>query len=257
MNKNTKENARLKLPQVTLAAMSSVDIPETVRALQYSMRGIEFGDVVLITDKKPAFLPKEIRYSHTGRLSTIDDYNYKMVYEFGQHIHTDFVLQIHADGFIVHPELWRDEFLDYDYIGAPWPVPAASDTVSYRDADGNLIRVGNSVGIRSKRLLDYPARAGLEWTGYTTVNGDYEYNEDIYLCCTRRRELEAAGFTFAPLDVAKYFSREHPVPENEGITPFLFHKWYGENASFPNYLKKPAPVVFMRRVKKKLGRIFS
>ena len=40
--------SRLGALQVTLAAMSSVDIPETVRALQYSMRGIEFGDVVLV-----------------------------------------------------------------------------------------------------------------------------------------------------------------------------------------------------------------
>ena len=115
---NTKDG-KLYLPNVTLAAMSSVDIPETVKALKYSMRGIEFGDVVIVTHKKPAFLPAGIRYSHTDRLSSIDDYNYKMIFEFGRHIHTDYVLQIHADGFVVHPEMWRDEFLDYDYIGAP------------------------------------------------------------------------------------------------------------------------------------------
>lgn len=46
-----------------------------------------------------------------------------MVYELGDYIETDFVMLVHYDGFIVHPELWRDEFLDYDYIGAPWPLP--------------------------------------------------------------------------------------------------------------------------------------
>lgn len=41
-----------------------------------------------------------------------------MVYELGSHIHTDFALIVHADGFVVHPEMWQDAFLDYDYIGA-------------------------------------------------------------------------------------------------------------------------------------------
>ena len=107
-----------KLPNVTLAAMTSVNIWATIKAMEYSMRGIAFGDAVLITHKKPFGLPKCIRYSHTDKLNNIDDFNYKMVYELGSHIHTEFVLIVHADGFVVHPELWRDEFLDYDYIGA-------------------------------------------------------------------------------------------------------------------------------------------
>ena len=57
---------KLKLPNVTLAAMTSVDLYETIKAMEYSMRGIEFGDVVLITHRKPLFLPRTIRYSHTS-----------------------------------------------------------------------------------------------------------------------------------------------------------------------------------------------
>ena len=116
------------------------------------------------------------------------------------------------------------------------------------------MRVGNSVGLRSKRLLDYPAQAGIPWDGYTTVNGDFEYNEDIFICCKIRSRLEEAGMKFAPLDVAKHFSHEHPIPENAGITPFCFHKWYGPNSVYPNYLKKPAPVRFMQRAVRKIHR---
>lgn len=122
MENSTK---KLKLPQVTLVAMTSVNVRATIKAMQYSMRGIDFGDVVLITHKKPFGLPDCIRYSHTDKLNNIDDFNYKMVYELGSHIRTDFALIVHADGFVVHPEMWRDEFLDYDYIGAPWPLPPA------------------------------------------------------------------------------------------------------------------------------------
>ena len=91
-----------KLPNVTLAAMTSVNIWATIKAMEYSMRGIAFGDAVLITHKKPFGLPKCIRYSHTDKLNNIDDFNYKMVYELGSHIHTEFVLIVHADGFVVH-----------------------------------------------------------------------------------------------------------------------------------------------------------
>ena len=75
------KDGKLQLPQVTLCAMTSVNIPETIKAIQYSMKGIDFGDVVLITHKKPWNLPKEIRFSQTAELTTIDDFNYKMAYE--------------------------------------------------------------------------------------------------------------------------------------------------------------------------------
>ena len=34
---------KLKLPQITLVAMTSVNIKETIQAMEYSMRGIDFG----------------------------------------------------------------------------------------------------------------------------------------------------------------------------------------------------------------------
>ena len=70
---------KLVLPQVTLCAMTSVNVRETLKAMEYSCRGIEFADAVIITDKKPRFLPKGIRYSHIDRLGNIDAFNYKTV----------------------------------------------------------------------------------------------------------------------------------------------------------------------------------
>ena len=223
------KNGKLQLPRVTLAALTSVNLYETVRALRYSCRGIDFGDVVLISDRKPWYLPRCIRFSETSRLDSIDKFNYKMVYELKDHIHTDYVLLVHADGFIVHPEKWEDDFLSYDYIGSPWPLP--DDDVHYRDGRGNIVRVGNCVGIRSMRLLRYPAEHHLPWVRVY----DNLYNEDIFLCCYARNEMEDAGLRWAPLEVAARFGREHPLPENAGVTPFLFHKWRGENASFPRF----------------------
>ena len=220
---------KLKLPNVTLMAMTSVDVYETVRAMMYSMRGIEFGDAVLITDKKPWYLPKSIRYSHTDKLDNIDKFNYKMVYELKDHIQTEFVLIVHADGFVVHPENWRDDFLSYDYIGSPWPLP--KNDYAYRDSKGNICRVGNSVSIRSKRLLEYPSRHNLKWEKVY----DGFYNEDIFLCCHHKNDMEAEGLKWAPFELALKFGREHPLPENKGVEPFVFHKWWGENENYPRF----------------------
>lgn len=227
---------KLQLPQVTLVAMTSVNVKATIQAMEYSMRGIDFGDAVLITHKKPLGLPKSIRYSHTSKLTNIDDFNYKMVYELGDHIKTDYALIVHADGFVVHPEMWRDEFLDYDYIGAPWPLPKEGDTTTYRDIYGNICRVGNSAGIRSKRLMDFPKKANVPWEGEYAY-GKMWFYEDGFICCKIRHLLEAEGMRIAPLEVAKYYSHEQMIPEVEGITPFAFHKWEGTNAQYPNFIK--------------------
>ena len=226
------KNGRLQLPNVTLAAMTSVKIWETIKALQYSMQGVDYGEVVLITHRRPLFLPKQITYKHTSRLTDIDCFNYKMVYELGYYIQTDFALIVHYDGFVVHPESWRDEFLDYDYIGSPWPLPKPGRIHSYHDIYGNLCRVGNSVSIRSKRLLDFPRKANLKWE----KDEEGFYNEDIFICCMNKHRLEEAGMSIAPVEVAKYFGHEHPIPEVQGITPFAFHKWWGANAQYPVFV---------------------
>ena len=203
------KDGRLQLPQVTLAAMTSVNVRQTVKAMEYSMRGIDFGDCVLITHRKPLFLPKTIRYAHTSKLKNIDSFNYKMLYEQGDYLHTDFVMIVHADGFVVHPEQWRDEFLDYDYIGSPWPLP--KDDFSYRDRDGNICRVGNSVGIRSRRLVNFPKEADLPF------EADHGYfNEDGFLCVKNRHLVEAAGNADRPAGGGEVFRPREHDPGNPG-----------------------------------------
>ena len=242
------DNGKLKLPRVTLAAMTSVDVYETVQALKYSMRGIEFGDVVLITDKKPFYLPSNIRYSHTDKLDNIDKFNYKMTYELHQHINTEFALIVHADGFVIHPENWKDEFLDYDYIGSPWPLP--KNDYAYRDSKGEICRVGNSVSIRSKRLMEFPQKYNLKWERVD----DGFYNEDIFICCHSKNRMEEEGIRWAPFELALLFGREHPLPENKGVEPFIFHKWWGENENYPRFASPykrfkatVRPLLFWRR----------
>ena len=78
------------------------------------------------------------------------------------------------------------------------------------------------------KLLKYPSEHNLKWEKVY----DDVYNEDVFLCCTHKNEMERDGLKWAPIEVAVHFAREHALPENKGIEPFAFHKWRGENADF-------------------------
>ena len=137
----------LNLDNVTLVAMASIKVFATVQALKYSRRDIKFARTLLISHKRPWYLPNDIDFEFTSKNKNIYEWCYKIIYSLHEYIDTEFVILIHNDGFIVNPEKWDSNFLKYDYIGAPWPLP--KDNFSFRDYYGNIIRVGNSVSLRS------------------------------------------------------------------------------------------------------------
>lgn len=192
----------LDLPNVTLIALGSTNVAGMYKALEYSQRGINWGAVKLVTEV---------------HCRNIDEWNHAIIFDLRRFVDTDFCMLVHPDGFVVHPESWRDEFLNYDYIGAPWPLPR--DDYSYRTPDGEIVRVGNSVSIRSKRILHMPYEMEMAWHSYFGNT-----NEDGFLTCHNRRLLQQFGCKFAPIEVAKYFSREMEIPENQDVDkPFAFH----------------------------------
>ncbi len=189
----------IKLPDVTLICLTNKDFEGHKHAIDMSCDGIEFGAVKIIWDEK---------------CTSIDEWNRKIIQDLHKYVDTSHALLIHADGYVINPELWNPDWLNYDYIGAPWPLP--QDDYSYRDEDGELQRVGNSISLRSKKLMELVATR--EWKPYFGNT-----NEDGFISCHNRKWLEFNGCTFAPLDVAIHFSREHDIPENKGIETFAFH----------------------------------
>ena len=103
---------------------------------------------------------------------------------------------------------------------------------------------------------------------YTSVDLPWEmdedgfYNEDIFLCCMNKHKIEEAGMRIAPVEVAKYFGHEHPVPEVQEVdAPFVFHKWWGRNEQYPRFENpwtrrwlrfkdRVRPLLFWRRIGK-------
>jgi hypothetical protein len=196
----------LKLPDVTLILLTNRDFRGAKAAIDISSAEIEWGDAKIIWDEK---------------ITGIDEWNRKIIYELPKYVDTSHAMLIHQDGYVINPQLWNPEWLELDYIGAPWPLP--QDDYSYRDDLGRLQRVGNSVSLRSKELMRAVAltRDSYFWS-FKEKYGNT--NEDGYISCHNRSLLEELGCKFATLEQAVHFSKEHEIPENKDITTFAFHQ---------------------------------
>lgn len=189
----------LNLKEVTLICLTNKDFPGHKEAIDKSCEGIEFGAVKLIWDEK---------------CTSIDEWNRKIIQDLPKYVSTSHAMLIHADGYVIRPDLWNPEWLELDYIGAPWPLPR--DTYSYLDEEGELQRVGNSVSLRSHKLMLLASTRPVE---HRYGNN----NEDGHICCWNRKWLESQGCKFATLEQAVHFSKEHEIPENVGVPSFAFH----------------------------------
>jgi len=210
--------SKTKIPDVTLLAVSSIKIDETILALQKSYKEIDFGTVKLITHECPDNLPEEINFEECPELNDITKYNRFIFQELYQYVDTSHCLVIQYDSWVLNPELWDNDWLQWDYCGAPWEYR----TNSYLTDSGERVRVGNGgYSLRSKKLLYAPKKLGLKLEqrqGY--------WNEDGNLTVYHRDKLLNYGIKYAPVEVAARFSYETPIPENNfgKMKTFGFHK---------------------------------
>ena len=207
-------------------------VEETIQALHTCKNVANFGEVKLVTlpqyiekyqeecDEEGIILERQVR-----PLTNIDEYNYYILYHLHKHINTDYVLLVQDHAFIINPDAWRDDFFDYDYIGAPWPWRERAYITPY----GEHQRVGNGgFSLRSKKLLEVPLKQWIpfkvaEMSDFYQMFGGNNTNEDGNITVHNKHLYEKRGCKIAPIEVAKYFSYESPVPENSGIIPFGFH----------------------------------
>ena len=84
---------------------------------------------------------------------------------------------------------WSDNFLDYDYIGAPF-IPRKNEPSYSRDKKGDFYVISNGrFSLRSKKLLEAPSKFNfVDDLTYTNSN------EDGFFCVLHRKFLEEKGF---------------------------------------------------------------
>lgn len=149
-------------------------------------------------------------------IASFNDYSRFCVLDLASCFDTDFVLIVQLDGKILNPNAWCDEFLDYDYVGAPWQeygwLRKKLEDMGQNKDDLDF-RVGNGgFSLRSRKLCEAVKKHSDIWVSE---------NEDTFISLTLRDCLEHEGMKFAPYEVAKRFSVERDVYENQ----FGAHKW--------------------------------
>lgn len=191
---------RRRLDRVSLVCVENHRLHLAQYAMDRCLRAFDFREALLLSSLPVPPHPR-IRHVPIRPLRSVAEYSAFMVRELGQAVAGDFVLVVQWDGFVQHPARWDDRFLDYDYIGAPWP--------------GRTPAVGNGgFSLRSRRLLD----------ALRTLDIRDPHPEDVCICVRHRAELEREhGIRFAPPDVARRFAWEQDEPV-EGA--FGFHAFF-------------------------------
>ena len=203
---HTREHPRRELSQVTLVAIDGTTHPVATEAsLARAAAELTFAKVLFFAPVRPNVAPS--LYDRCDWIEippkSLKEYNQFCLAELYRHIQTTHCLTVQSDSYIANAGAWDDSWLQYDYIGAPWP-PGHS---------GTEYRVGNSgFCLRSRKLLEATAplpNDSYVWRG--KVKGSCR--DDVIPCVMYRPHLERLGLRFAPVDVAATFAFENPTPE--------------------------------------------
>jgi hypothetical protein len=211
-----------RLDTVTLLGIDCVDIDRLVLAAEICMKDFEFADIKLLTSL-PAKGNKHI--VPIEEIKSVEEYSKFAITRMNDYIETPHVLIIQHDGFILNPEAWDDDFLKFDYIGAPWLVNMELSVKRFNFPErliGQHVVGNGGFCIRSKKLTSVLAQ--MEYEGFFTT---YQ-PEDNVICVHKRAEIEKRGITFAPVPLAQKFSFEAEGSSNyvwNGQLGFHGLKW--------------------------------
>jgi hypothetical protein len=191
----------LSLPNVTLIAVSSVELEATDLALRISCHDIDFGHIKFLCSESWVSLDPKIQTIKIPKLDIIG-YSRFILCDLVQYVDTPYCLVIQADGFVLNASRWQPEFLTYDYIGAPWPPQ-----LTLQPGNLSLDTTRNSVGnggfsLRSKKLLNETAKINFDSLNFPTKS------EDLIICHFLYEQMVKAGIRFPAPELAAKFSIE-------------------------------------------------
>ncbi len=174
--------------------------PELARyAIERCRAAASFKECLLLSPTRHP-LPSYIEQIEIAPIHSVAAYSEFMLRDLGRYFHGEHVLVIQWDSFILRGDLWQPEFLQYDYIGAPWPH--------------RPVAVGNGgFSLRSRRLIEALQKIDISIT----------HPED-YVICERHRDqlMSEYGIQFAPAALAARFAFECKTED----ATFGFHGFF-------------------------------
>lgn len=191
--------SRLALPQVTLCAVTSVNVTATLRALEASLAKIDAAAALLFTHKEVVPAHPGITVVPIAPILSVKAYSDFLLMHLVDHIETSHCLVIQWDGHVIDSARWRPDFLTYDYIGARWP----------QFGDGHDVGNGG-FSLRSRCLMALCRNPAFRAS----------HPEDVAIGRKNRSWLERQGMRFAPPEIADMFSAERA---GDVATSFGYH----------------------------------
>ena len=193
---------KLKLPNISLLAIAhEKDVDQTQISMKISSENIDFGAIKLLTSAQPKIKYPDIEYVPIKPMN-LEEFNKTMIEDLHKHFETTHCLFVQADSFVVNYKLWKDEFLKYDYIGAPWSDELVINENLVLNVKKNPVGNGG-FSLRSRKLLR------------TTAKIDYDSlkfplkSEDVVVCHYLYDKMIEEGIKFAPPKLASQFSIEN------------------------------------------------
>ena len=191
---------------ITITGIDGIgDDINLVKSLKYSKQFFPNAKLKLISAESSVC---DIEYTRIQKLN-YDEYNKFCLTEWYKYIDTTFMLNCQGDGFVVNPTSWTDEFLDYDYIGAPWPKSNLERSsarwklveMSYTNSNKTYCIGNGGFALRTKKLMEMVSKLYLDEY--------YGIPEDLVISVILRKQLEELGFKFpTSIELAGKFSCE-------------------------------------------------
>lgn len=179
-------------------------------------------------------------FTRIGKIFSNNDYG-NIIFSLLPNVVTEeHFLVIQWDGFPLIPENWQEQFLHYDYIGAP---------ILWKEL-GDQDWVGNGgFSLRSQKLLEAIKKLGIQ----IDLNDPTDQPEDQLICRKFKMQLESFNVQFAPIEIASQFSFQAGKLSNE---IFGFHSADNFPSFFPEnellgfadeiLARMPQPLILLR-----------
>ena len=226
---------KLKLPDVTLLAATSSEIDEAQVSMRISLHNIKFGAAKLLCSSAPQKKYPDIEYISIPPMNSVDDYNQMIFQDLHKYFKTSHCLIVQADSFVVNSDLWKDEFLEFDYIGGPWPNKIQVNPNLVLHLEKNPVGNGG-FSLRSHKLAETTAKIN-----FNSLNFPIKA-EDVVICYFLYQEMIDNGIRFAPPQLAAQFSMEnieHLYGQNVNSV-FGFHGKHMRNYFMKKYALRAA-----------------
>jgi hypothetical protein len=220
------------MKSITIVAIAGNKIEEHVAAIERTKWHVPYPCETLLISPQPSV--SKIRHIHMEDFGTDKSKYFNQIGEItlrnlASYINTEFCILVQTDGYAVNKNAWTDEFFDWDYIGAPWPI---WELLTLRGSMFHRVGSGGFC-LRSHKFLD----ASVNSPSICTAGPKSARfaGEDVSTPRIHYKYFENLGCRFAPTPIALKWCIEHSLEDYPHWKPsdsFGHHGFYGEEPMY-------------------------